>query len=123
MHRIRHDLDLTAIVGRDLNLLGMGRYDVQLNFIGSGITFCIQGDMSLFEGDEVIATWNEQDNWSSLSFQKLLNATVASYEISNDRCLKIVFENGLTLCMHDNSDHFESMQIYFDDKNKSVEVI
>lgn len=123
MYRIPENLDIKGIIGYDLNLLGLGRYDIQLNFTGSGIKFCIQGNISLLENGKVIATWNEETNWSSLDFQKVLNATVESYAIPNEKLLEIRFDKGLILQIHDDSDQYEAMQIYFDDESRSLIVI
>jgi len=114
MYRIPKDLNLDAIVGRDLDLLGLGGGDIQLNFSGSGIAMYIGGDVTLRHNGAVVATWNQRDHWSSLEFQKLLNATVSAYRIPNDRLLEIEFGAGLVLQLHDNSDTYESMGICYD---------
>jgi hypothetical protein len=116
-------LDLRNIIGCNLSLLGLGEFDVQFNFGGSGIRFCIQGRICLLENGRPISAWDDQTKWTSLSFQKLLNVTVKSYSVSNDRLLEINFENGLTLQLHDDSEQYEAMQIYFDDKTKDTIII
>lgn len=123
MYRIPSSLNLDAIIGYDLNLLGLGRYDIQLNFIGSGVKICVQGNVTLRKNGKIIATWNDTDNWSSLSFQKLLNANVIKYSIPHDRLLEIEFFQDLVLQLHDDSDQYEAMQIYFDDRNKPTIII
>ena len=92
MYGVPLDLDLQSIIGNDLNLVGLGKYDVQLNFDGSGVKICIQGDITLMEDKQEIAVWNEKDNWSSLAFQKLLNATVVGYAVPNKNLLEISFK-------------------------------
>ncbi len=123
MYRIPKDLDIKDIIGYDLNLLGLGRYDVQLNFNGSGIKMCIQGNISLLQNDKLIATWDEEKNWSSIEFQKILNATVEGYSVPNEHLLEIKFKGGIVLQIHDNSDQYEAMQIYFDDKTKPTIIV
>ena len=123
MYGVPLDLDLQSIIGNDLNLVGLGKYDVQLNFDGSGVKICIQGDITLMEDKQVIAVWNEKGHWSSLAFQKLLNATVEGYAVPIKRLLEISFKNNLILHLHDNSDQYETMQIYFDDKSFSTIII
>ena len=122
MYRIPKDLNLENIIGRDLNLLGLGRHDVQLNFDGSGIKICVQGTISLIEDGKVIATWTEH-NWSSIDFQNILNATVESYAVPRENLLEIRFEDGLTMQLHDDSDQYETMQIYFDDETRTTIII
>lgn len=123
MYGVPLDLDLQRIVGHDLNFLGLGKHDVQLNFTGSGVKICIQGEISLMEDKKKIAVWNEKDNWSSLAFQKLLNATVEGYAVPNRNLLEIKFKNNLILQLHDNSDQYEAMQIYFDNNENSTVII
>ncbi|RAV60841.1 hypothetical protein DBT42_09310, partial [Aerococcus urinae] len=67
--------------------------------------------------------WNQQTNWSSLDFQKGLNATVESYAVPNDKILEIRFDKGLALQVHDDLDHYETMQIYFSDESRSMIVV
>lgn len=117
MHGFPQDLDLKPIIGRDLNLLGLGRYDVQLNFDGSGIKICIQGLVKIIDNEKIIASWNEKDMWDSLNFQRLLNQTVKSYSIPNKSILEIIFTNGLALRIFDESEQYESAQIYFNDES------
>lgn len=123
MYRVPKDLDIKDIIGCDLDLLGIGGYDVQLNFSGSSIKICTQGSISLLQKNQIIATWDEEKNWSSLEFQKLLNARVESYSVPDENTLEIKFKDDLVLQIHDDSDQYEAMQIYFDDKNKPAIII
>lgn len=111
MYRISVDLDLSDIVGSDLNQICLGRYDVQFVF-GSKTTIAVQSRACFLDKEKVVAVWNDADNWSSLSFQRFLNATVQSYSVMNDRTLEIQFSGDLRLQLHDDSDQYESMQIY-----------
>jgi hypothetical protein len=123
MYRIPKYLDIKKIIGCKLSLLGLGAYDVQLNFDGSGIKICIQGIISLIESNKLIARWGEDAGWSSLDFQKILNATVVGFDIPNDKLLQIIFENNLMLQLHDDSEQYEAMQIYFNDPARSIIIV
>jgi len=111
VYGIPSELNLNDIVGSEIQQIRLGRYDVQLAF-GSGRTIAVQGDLELFEEDQLVASWNDQRNWSSLAFQRLLNAEVLSYSVVNEKLLEIKFEGDLTLYLHDSSDQYETMQIY-----------
>ena len=111
MYRIPADIDLSDIVGSEIQQVCLGRYDVQFHF-ASGRTISVQGDVEVLEHDSVLASWNENDNWSSTGFQQLLNTTVKSYSVPNDRLLEINFDRNLILRLYDSSDQYESMQIY-----------
>lgn len=118
MYRISQDLDLSEIIGSELNQICLGKYDVQFTFLVD-TTIAVQGDVTLLNGETVISIY-ESENWSSLSFQKLLMVPVVRYSVPNDRLLQIEFENGLVLQIHDSSDQYESFQIT---KKSSSEII
>lgn len=123
MYGFSKDLAIETIVGRELNLLGLGRYDVQLNFDGSGLKICVQGPISLIENGKVVAKWNDKENWSSLVFQKLLNSIAESFSVRNKHLLEIKFSNGLVLQVHDDNPQYEVAQIYFEDKSKPTIIV
>lgn len=111
MYRIASDLDLRDIVGSEIQQICLGRSDVQFRF-GSETAICVQSRVTLLEHGRTIATWDEKQNWTSLEFQRLLMIPVLGYSVPNDRLLEINFAGDLTLQLHDDSDQFESMQIY-----------
>ena len=111
MYRISEDINLNDIIGSEIQQIALGRYDVQFHF-GSGRSICVQSHVEVWEADVLIARWDEENNWTSQLFQKLLNAKVQEYSVPNDRLLKIKFEGNIVLHLHDNSDQYESMQIY-----------
>lgn len=123
MYGVPLNLDLSNLVGNGLNLLGLGKYDVQFNFDGSGIKICVQGDISLLEKGELIATWNGEDNWSSLNFQKIINATVESFSVRNSKLIEIKFEQDIVLQLHDSSDQYETIIIHFGGDSGVTEII
>ena len=114
-------LNLDEIVGSEIHLIGCGRYDVQFHF-NSGTKIVVQGDVTLFQGEKVAGTWNEDKNWSSLAFQDFLNIPIKGYSVPNDRLLTIEFENSFVLQLHDSSEQYESFQIYKKDANEMIVV-
>lgn len=111
MYGIPLNLDLKDIIGSEIEQICLGRYDVQFRF-RSGRSINVQGDIELRKGEAVIAIWNEQDNWSSGTFQKLLNTKVLAYVVPHERLLRVEFEGDYSLCLYDSSDQHESMQLY-----------
>jgi len=121
MYRVPENLDLTFIIGADLNMISLGRYDVQFVFDCKS-TISLQSRATvLFNGSEISA-WTE-DGWSSLDFQKLLNQTVVGYSVPNDRVIEVQFDSGFTLQLHDDSDQYESMQIYPPKPDNTIVII
>ncbi|MGI2139269.1 hypothetical protein [Shewanella baltica] len=112
MYGIPENFDLSIILGSDLNMISQGRYDVQFSF-DAGATICLQGMASVLQRGTEIAVWSEENNWSSLGFQKLFNQSVESVLLPNTRLIEIHFKNDLVLQLHDSSEQYESMQIYY----------
>lgn len=111
MYCIPADLDLREIVGSNLDQICLGRYDVQFRF-GCGTVICVQSRATLKEADAIIAIWSEKQNWTTLEFQRLLNLSATSFSVPHKRLLEIQFPNALSLQLHDDSEMYESMQIY-----------
>ena len=121
MYRVDKALDLSFLLGTDLNQIALGRYDVQFIFDCTS-KICLQSRATVLLNGEEIAEWNE-DGWSSLEFQKILNESVLGFSVPTDRLIEIQFTNGFRLCLYDDSDQYESMQIYQPDPAKPMIVI
>ncbi|PBP94036.1 hypothetical protein [Pseudomonas congelans] len=110
MYGFDNDLKLEGILGAEIQQIWLGRYDVQFLF-SSGSRIAIQCLIEVFQEEELIATWDEEINWTSTHFQKLLNVTVASYSVIDEETLEIRLHEELRILIHE-SKQFESLQIY-----------
>jgi len=72
----------------------------------------VQSRITLFEGKDAVAEWTPETNWTSLAFQRLLMVTISGFSVLNERLLEIRFTGGLAAHFHDESDQYESMQIW-----------
>jgi hypothetical protein len=106
-----NDLNLDDIVGSEIQQICIGRSDVQFRF-GSKRHMCSQGLVEVFHDHLLVASWNVEAGWSSIEFQRLLHCAIENYNLLDERRLEIVFDGGLALHLHDNSDEFETIQIY-----------
>lgn len=111
MYGFPKKINLEDIVGSEIQQICLGRYDVQFLF-GSKRRICAQGLVEVLEKTHKVAEWTEGGNWSSVAFQSLLNATIESYRVPNERLLEIRFSGGFALLLHDSSERFETVQIY-----------
>lgn len=111
MYGIPKELNLRDIVGSEIQQICIGRYDVQFRF-GSGRSINVQSDVQILRNQHVIAEWNDSKGWSTTAFHELLNARVTGYAVAHEKLLEVSFEGFLLLKLHDNSDQYESMQIY-----------
>jgi hypothetical protein len=111
MYRFPADIDLNELIGSNLDQICLGGFDVQFVF-SSKTRICVQSRVSVFENNDLAVVWDGKNNWSNLSFHRLLNARVQSYQVINDQTLEIQFSSALKLQLRDDSDQYESMQIY-----------
>jgi hypothetical protein len=111
MYRVPPDLDLSFCAGHSLNQVAIGKYDVQFKF-ESGVTLMLRSEGEVLQGGNVVASWTEEAGWSSLAFVALLNQTVIHARVPDERTIELQFPEGFILRVYDNSDQFESMQIF-----------
>jgi hypothetical protein len=110
MYRVPANLDLSDIVGAELEQIRLGPHEVQFQF-GSGTTICVQSRVTVLRGDSTVSEWNDKSNWSNAAFQVLLARPVLRFSVPNDRVIEIQFAGELSIQLHDDSDQYESMQI------------
>lgn len=118
MYRFATDLDLSKLIGRDLNQICVGRHDVQFQF-SPDVSISLQSRATVLHDGKAVATWDEDDGWSSTDYQKLLNQTVNSAVVASESMLEIVLSDHWRLQLFDESDQYESMTLcglYDDDR-------
>ena len=112
MYRIPKELDLSSVVGEFTTQVRVGQFDVQFTF--GKVNFAVQSPVKLFCGGKQVAYW-EEGKWPDPGFYDIMNTAVRQCEIVNDRLIVLQFDNGIEMHLEDNSDQYESMQIYFAD--------
>jgi hypothetical protein len=122
MYRFAPDLDFSFCIGSSLAQIAIGKYDVQFKF-GSGATIAVQSKAVVFCQKEPIANWSEDNGWSSLAFHGLLNQSVVRGIVVDERTIELQFSEGLVLRLYDESDEYESMQIYLPAPNSDIIVV
>lgn len=90
---------------------------------GSGIQICVQGNIQVYRDNQPIAEWGSDLRWTSLNFQLLLGAESVAWSLPDIRTLEITYDNGLKLLIIDDSDQYETAQIYFDDKSLPTVIV
>jgi hypothetical protein len=111
MYGFSSDLEIGGLVGCALQQIRIGKYDVQFHY-DSGTFMAVQGEARILKAGNILATWNEDCVWDNLSFQTLLNLSVRSYCVRNKKVLAIAFEDDFVLELLDDSNQYESVQIY-----------
>ena len=111
MFRFSTDLMLDDLVGSEIQQICLGPADIQFRF-GSGTCIAVQSRATLLRAGDALCEWNPAGGWSNCEFQRLFACSICAYAVLNARLLEIRFSDGLALQFHDDSDQFESLQIY-----------
>jgi len=111
MYRIPADLNLSNIVGSEIDLIGLGKYQIQFCF-RSGETISVESKIEIWSKQRIVCIWNRKTHqWSNQLFQELLGVEVSGFRVENDTTLSINFGNDCTLKLYDDSDEYESIVI------------
>ena len=112
MYGFPSDLNLAAAIGQEITQFCVGPYDLQFSF--GKVHFAVQSQVELKRDGSVIATW-QGGEWPSASFYEAFCIPVVSTHLIDERRLCIALEGGLELHVLDNSDQYESLQIFVPD--------
>ncbi|ACV25584.1 hypothetical protein [Kangiella koreensis] len=111
MYRIPKDLDLSKMIGEFTTQIAVGQNDIQLSF--GSVTFTIESKIMIIRDGKIIGIW-EGANWPTSEFYEIMNVHVVDYKVPGERTIVIVLENNMEIHMHDDSDHYECIQISID---------
>jgi len=122
MHGVPSDLIVEGLIGSDLQQICIGKHDVQFRF-RSGTFIAVQGGARILKYETQVSVWTDEGSWDTLAFHELLNHSVTGYAVASNHVLRIDFDDGLVLELIDDSDQYESMQIYPNGELGSIIVI
>src|SRR5258706_764511 len=111
MYRIPKELDLSPVVGQFTTQVRVGQFDLQFTF--GTVRFAVQSPVNVLRNGQLVAHW-EEGKWPEPGFYDIMNVEVRRCDVVDDRLIIFEFDNGLAMHLEDNSDQYESMQIYFE---------
>jgi len=111
MYGFPADLDLSTAIGKETTQLRVGAYDLQFSF--GPVSFAIQSKVEIFRDETVLGTW-EAGQWPEAIFYQMFNVPLVSFSVLDKERLKLHLGNGLAVVLTDNSEQYESMQIYIE---------
>ena len=112
MYGFPSDLNLATAIGQEITQFSVGPYDLQFSF--GKVAFAVQSQVEIRRASSVIATW-QGGEWPSADFYEAFCSPVTSTHLVDERRLCVTLENGLQLHILDNSDQYESLQIFVPD--------
>lgn len=138
MHRFAQDLDLSFLVGKELNFITIDQNSLYLALgeptpdsedeaaeeeaeSDNAIDIAIGGSWYLdSEAGDTVDESMEHNERESYQIHLLLGLKVLSFAVVNDTTLELRFESGFCLSVVDDSDEFETLNIDFGDTHIAV---
>ena len=110
MYSIPSNPDLNGVIGSPLVQICFGEHDLQFHF-DSGAWIGSQSSVEHSEGGVLLTSWGE-NGIVGAAFQSLLGKAANAFAVPNEKKLELHFENGQILALLDDSEQFESFQVY-----------
>lgn len=122
MYGLKPDVDLSFFVGRELNQVAVGSYNIQFNFDGPVLSSGAQSLLSLsvqsrveHSSKGVVKEWEGDENMplAAASLLGLIGSSVVSVQGDPDGTLTLEFSNGDVVRIFD-TEGYEAYQICYE---------
>ena len=114
MYGVPADLPVQRLVGRQVNQVCLGRFDVQFHCAGTG-SIHVEGRWELRDTNGVLQD-AARDHHQRAAYQihRILDVPIHRTAVDAPRSFTLFFENGLTLTIFDDSPEHESFSVHLE---------
>ena len=114
MYGVPSDLPIERFVGRELNQICLGRFQLQFHCSGTG-SIGVEGHWELTDaqGALVDAAHDHADR-DSYRLHRIIDVPIVRSSLDPPRSFTLYFENGFQLTVFDQSPQYESFSIQLD---------
>jgi hypothetical protein len=111
MYGLRKDIDLSFLVGRELEQVAIGVYQIIFGF-DEDVRISVESQFRYFDGQQESA-WKPEPGAAQIASQtvSLLGAVVQTFKADENGTLSLLFSNGQRLTILDSSKEYESYDI------------
>lgn len=109
MYGFSADLDLSAAIGQETTQLCVGPFDLQFSF--GAVAFAVQSKVEIWQKRQLVGSW-EAGAWPDPAFYQVFGSALQHFSVLDPKRLSLQLTSGLELLLVDNSEHYESIQIY-----------
>jgi hypothetical protein len=112
MYGVPANLNLRRFHGATLTQICLGEFQQQFHFIQPELSISVEGDWLVqSESGEVIDKSAPNSERTAYRIHRLLGKKVTDHNLNAPTSFSLLFENGLSLFVFDNSDRYESFSI------------
>ena len=114
MHGVPADLPIQPFVGKELNQICLGRFQIWLNFSRAG-KISVEGGWELRDAaGNLVDSAEQHDSRENYRIHRLIDVPVIHFSIDPPRSFTLFFDNGLALTVFDDSEQYESFSVVVD---------
>jgi hypothetical protein len=114
MHGVSSDLPLDRFVGRHLNQIALGQFQLQFHFAGAGSIHAeSRWELRSPSGDIVDAACDHSQR-ECYRIHQVVDMAVLRFSIEPPTSFTLFFESGHALTIFDDSDQYESFSMHLD---------
>jgi Family of unknown function (DUF6188) len=111
LYGLSKDIDLSFLVGRQVEQVAISAYQVQFRF-DEDVTISVESHFRYFDGQQEWI-WKPEPGAAHAAGRtaSLLTATIERFEVQENSALFLVFSNGHRLSIFDSSKEYQSYDI------------
>lgn len=114
MHGVPPDLPLDRFVGRECNQIGLGRFQIQFQFSGTG-SLHVESRWELrCPMGEIIDGAREHVERECYRIHRVIDVPIVRFVIDSPRSFTLFFKTGEALTVFDDSDQYESFSVHLE---------
>jgi hypothetical protein len=114
MYGVPADLPVNVFVGKELNQIGLGRFQIQFHCSGTGSIF-VEGRWELRDSvGELVDRSTEHDRRQSYRVHSIIDVPIVGSEIDPPRSFTLAFESGHRLTVFDDTPQYSSFSVHLD---------
>jgi hypothetical protein len=114
MYGVPPDLPLGRFVGRDLNQIALGRFQIQFHFAVAGSIFAESYWELHGPAGDIVDAACEHAKRDCYRIHEVIGVPVLGFTIDAPISFTLVFESGHALTVFDDSDRYESFSVHLD---------
>ena len=114
MYGVPSDLPLGRLVGRNLDQIALGRFQIQFHFAGASSIFVHSSWELRGPTGELIDSSCEHAERDCFRVHQVIGVPVLRFSIDAPRSFTLFFESGHALTIFDDLDRYESFSMHLD---------
>jgi hypothetical protein len=113
MYGVPKDLRLDRLVGKEFNLIGLGRFQTQFHVSGF-VIISVEGRWEIRDSSQLIVDSDQEpEKRDTCRLHRIIDVPIRDFSIDAPRSFTLLFQSGDSLIIYDDSEQYESFSVHF----------